>query len=87
MVKEKDQEMIETLINKMFEIAGYDLKYSDIKDREDEWYNTYTMTPYQNIQWRDWGVAFIRQRYGKTKTVSISQMDWLDSTYGLRISQ
>ena len=32
-----DQAVID-LINKMFEIAGHNVTYDDIKDRKDDWY-------------------------------------------------
>jgi len=36
--EEKKNQSVIDLINKMFEIAGYDVKYDDIKDRQDDWY-------------------------------------------------
>ena len=37
MKKNKDEIIVKTLINKMFEIAGHNVTYEDIKDRKDNW--------------------------------------------------
>lgn len=38
MRKSKDDIIVETLINKMFEIAGHQVVFEDIKDRKDNCY-------------------------------------------------
>ena len=42
------EEIVRTIINKMFEIAGHNVTYDDIKDRKDNWYQQWTMTEEQN---------------------------------------
>ena len=54
--------MIEELINKMFEIAGHNVKYEDIKDREDDWYMLWSMTKEQNEEWIKWGQKFLKKK-------------------------
>ncbi len=56
---EKQNLFIENAINKMFEIAGHDVTYNDIKGRQDNWYAQWTMTMDQSEEWRKWGVAEI----------------------------
>ena len=46
----KEEKVLTDLINKMFEIAGHDVKFEDIKDRKDAWYTDWTMTVEQNEQ-------------------------------------
>ena len=36
--EEKWQIALETLINKMFEIAGHEVTFNDIVDRKDNWF-------------------------------------------------
>jgi len=48
MKKNKDEIIVETIINKMFEIAGHKVTFEDIKDRKDNWYQQWTMTEEQN---------------------------------------
>ena len=38
------QEDLEILLNKMFEIAGYNVTYEDIVSRKDNWFNDFLMT-------------------------------------------
>jgi hypothetical protein len=42
--QEKWNKASEDLINKMFEIAGHNVTYDDIKGRTDAWYTDWTMT-------------------------------------------
>ena len=55
MRKNKDEIVVETMINKMFEIAGHSVTFENIKDRKDDWYVQWTMTEEQTKEWRDWG--------------------------------
>ena len=45
---------VRVLLDKMFEIAGYSVKYDEIVNRKDEWYNGYTMTQKQQEEWIKW---------------------------------
>ena len=38
------EEIIRTIINKMFEIAGHDVTFEQVADRKDAWYQEWTMT-------------------------------------------
>ena len=49
----KDEKIVKELINEMFRIAGHDVKYEDIKDREDTWYTDWTMTEEHYNQWME----------------------------------
>ncbi len=39
----------------MFEIAGHQVTYDDVKDRKDDWFQQWTMTVEQNEEWQEWG--------------------------------
>ena len=54
-IEQKKSEMVKDLINKIFEIAGHDVTYDDVKDRKDDWYTQWTMTVKQSNEWVDWG--------------------------------
>ena len=58
--EEKKEKLLVDLINKMFEIAGHNVTFEDIKDRKDDWYNQWTMTEDQYNQWRKWGSKEIK---------------------------
>lgn len=78
--------MVETLINKMFEIAGHNVTYKDIKDRKDNWYQQWTMTEEQNKEWRKWGIELIKKDRS-LKKLADREMAFFDLMYGLKIKE
>ena len=77
--------ILKELIDKMFEIAGYPLKFEDVEGRTDNWFQQYTMTEAQNKEWRDWGVKFLKtKRY--YKKLAEREMAMIDLYCGLKIS-
>lgn len=81
------QQVVKILINKMFEIAGYDVKYEQLLERKDDWYNQYTWSEEQNKEWRQWGEDFLYKKYKRTKKGAQSEMAMFDLNYGLKIQQ
>jgi DNA polymerase sigma len=53
------QEELEVLLNKMFEVAGYEVTYSEIVTRKDKWYNDFIMTGKQQEEWMKWGKKYL----------------------------
>lgn len=82
----KDEKIVQELINKMFELAGHDVKYEDIKDREDAWYTQWTMTEEQYDQWIEWGSEYIRKSKRLRKDKAKHAMAWFALNYGLKFS-
>jgi hypothetical protein len=85
MKKEKKQNTFENIINKMFEFAGHEVTYNDVKDRKDEWYHQWTMTKEQNDAWVLWGSDYIKQKTGRNKRLSEMEMNMICANYGLKI--
>jgi len=77
------QKIIKKLINKMFKIAGYTLKYKDIVGVE-EWFRKHTMTKNQCEEWLLWSVKFL-QKQGFSKSKAQTEMMWFNLNYGLKI--
>ena len=48
---EKREKALIDIINKMFEIAGHEVTFDDVKGRKDEWYKEWTMTIEQSDEW------------------------------------
>jgi hypothetical protein len=82
----KERMFLKELIDKMFEIAGHDLKFEDVEGRTDEWFTQYTMTEAQNKVWRDWGVEHIKKKKRHYSKIASREMAWLDLYCGLKIS-
>ena len=83
----KDQLIIEELMNKMFEISGHSIRYSDVRGRQDNWFQQYTMTQSQNEEWRKWGTEYLRKKKRWTKKMAEREMAMVDLYCGLKIEQ
>ena len=85
-IEEKKQLFVVDTINKMFEIAGHDVTFDDIKDRKDDWYTQWTMTMDQNEQWKEWGVNEIKKRFRYNKKWAEKEMGMITLMWGLKFS-
>lgn len=83
---DKHRQLIKQLIDKMFEIAGHDLKFEDIDGATDNWFQRYTMTEAQNAEWREWGTSLIAKKKRISKKRAASEIAMLDLYCGLKIS-
>lgn len=83
---EKVQKAVEALLDKMFDIAGHDVTYRDVKDRTDAWYQQWTMTVEQNEQWKEWGIDYLRKNLKLTKKTAEVEMGWVSLMWGLKFS-
>ena len=84
--EEKMNIFVVDVINKMFEIAGHDVTYEDIKDRKDDWYTDWTLTTEQNDEWKEWGVNEIRKRFRYNKKWAEKEMGWITLMWGLKFN-
>jgi uncharacterized protein (UPF0128 family) len=82
---EKKEKAIVDLINKMFEIAGYDLTYDDIKDVED-WFYKYTMTIEQGEEFKAWGKKYLIKELRMRAADAEKEMMWVSLNWGLKYS-
>jgi hypothetical protein len=83
---EKRDLFLQNLINKMFEIAGHQVTYDDIKDRKDDWYSQWTMTTEQNEQWKKWGIAEIKKQFRYNTLTAEREMGMISLMWGLKFS-
>ena len=83
---EKRDLFLQNLINKMFEIAGHQITYDDIKDRKDDWYSQWTMTTEQNEQWKKWGIAEIKKQFRYNTLTAEREMGLISLMWGLKFS-
>jgi hypothetical protein len=83
--RDKDTLILKELIDKMFELAGHDLKFEDVEGRKDNWFQQYTMTEAQNEEWRDWGIKLIMKKRRYNKFLADREMRMLDLYCGLKI--
>ena len=82
----KKDKLIIDLINKMFQIAGHEVYYEDIKNRKDAWYEDWTMSMKEYEQWREYGIFRIRKELRYTKTMAEKEMGMIGLMWGLKFS-
>jgi hypothetical protein len=71
----------------MFEIAGHNVTYDDIKGRTDDWYTDRTMTVAQAEQWKEWGMDYLRKNMKlENKKLADIEMRMFNVMYGLKYS-
>ena len=83
----KERMFLKELIDKMFELAGHNLKFEDVEGRTDNWFQQYTMTEAQNKEWREWGIKYLKKQKGLFKHYAERQMAMFDLMYGLKLEQ
>jgi hypothetical protein len=84
--EDKNKLVLKELIDKMFEMAGHDLKFEDVEGRKDNWFQQYTMTEAQNEEWREWGIKLIMKKRRYNRYLADREMRMLDLYCGLKIS-
>ena len=84
--EQKREKAVEDILDKMFEIAGHDIRYIDIKGRQDNWYQQWMMTYKQNEEWKEWGIGYLKKELKLRKETASREMDWISLMWGLKIS-
>ena len=83
---EKYEKAIVDIINKMFEIAGHDVSHDDVKDREDPWFQEWTMTVEQNEEWKKWGKKYLMKELRMYAKMAEKEMSMICLMWGLKFS-
>jgi len=80
------EEIVVTVINKMFEIAGHEVTYDDIKDRKDAWYQEWTMTVAQDKEWKEWMKTYFVKECKMLKGFVAREAAMVSLMWGLKLS-
>jgi hypothetical protein len=75
------QKELEVLLNKMFEVAGYEVTYSEIVTRKDKWYNDFIMTGKQQEEWMKWGKKYLKNKVHNPEITMIL----VNVTWGIKV--
>lgn len=84
--EQKREKAGEDLINEMFRIAGHEVTFEDIKGREDNWFQQWTMTMAQNEEWQAWGKKYLQKTFRTPAKLAEREMQWFSLQYGLKFS-
>ena len=85
-IEQKKEKAFIEIINKMFEFAGHDVTYNDIKGREDNWYTQWTMTVEQNEEWKKWGKKYLMKELRMYAKMAEKEMSMISLMWGLKFS-
>ena len=80
------EEIVEDVINRMFEIAGHSVGYEDIVDRKDQWYLEWTMTEEQDRAWRIWMIDYFKKEGKYKPKIAEQQAAMCSLLWGLKIN-
>jgi hypothetical protein len=86
-LEERREKMLIDVLNKMFEIAGHNVTFDDIKNRKDAWYNEWTMTESQYDEWQKWGVKEYKKKFKLTEDYAKRQMGMIGLNWGLKFDK
>jgi hypothetical protein len=84
--QQKIEQAIVDLLNKMFEIAGHNVTYDDIKDRQDAWYLGWTITIEQDSEWKEWGKKYLMKNLKMYEKMAEREMAMIGLMWGLKFS-
>lgn len=84
--EEKEKQMVVDMINEMFQIAGHDVTYDDVKDRKDAWFTEWTMTMDQYEEWKKWGKRYLMKKFRFPARYADRQMGMIGLMWGLKFS-
>jgi hypothetical protein len=71
------------VVDKMFEIAGYPFRFTDVTRQGSNLLLQCTMTPEQKRRWFEWGKAYLRRRRDPAPE---HRMQVVDMCWGLRVA-
>jgi len=81
---EKIDKVITTLINKQFELAGYDLTIDDVRNRKDQWYNQYYISEEKHYEWLEFGEKLIKAKLKFNSQKCKLEMAMVSLMWGLK---
>lgn len=84
--QQKREKVSIDLINEMFRIAGHQVTFDDVKGREDNWFQQWTMTVAQNEEWKLWGKKYLQKELRMRAALAQKEMMWFSLMYGLKFS-
>jgi hypothetical protein len=79
--------IVETLINKIFQITKYRLNYQQVIKKEIDWQNELLITEDQLIEWMEWGAEYIKKCFKISKRQAEREMSTFTLRYRIRIAE
>lgn len=80
------EEIVKTIIDKMFEIAGHNVGFDDIAGRKDAWYQEWTMTEAQNDEWKKWMINYFKKECKMFPKIAEREASMCCLMWGLKFS-
>lgn len=86
--KEKLKVFVQEAVTKMMEVSGHNLTYEDmvkISKKRSDWYDHYTITPEQELEFQQWFIPKAMKELGWSKRKTEEELSWFLLDYGLRV--
>ena len=83
-MNERKYQIIQELLEKMFEYAGHYPPNQTLRETKRDWYNNYTMSKEAKQQWIAWGTTHLQSEMGLPRDRAATEMQMLDLTFGLK---
>lgn len=77
-------EIIQTLLEKMFEYAGYPAPNGNLRETKKDWHSNYYMRSTDKDMWVAWGTRYLQTELGLSKDRAGLEMDILSLSFGLK---
>ena len=87
MKQSKRQQAVIDIINKMFEIAGHEVRFEDVLHGKDNWFLQYTITEEKEREWIEWSIDYLRKKLKMKKDSARREMMWMALSFGLKIQK
>lgn len=90
MNKKKDEKLLKTIINSMFEHAGIPQTYDGLIEQgvtktDMLWMDKYSMSDAQHTMWRAHCIQLIKRHFKVSYKQAENEFAWLDLMYGLKV--
>jgi hypothetical protein len=82
-MSKKHEDAFIHLINKMLEVAGYKITYTDLLTEEDGWYSRYTWSKEQYEEFEVYAIQYLRKKLRINKGRAGKEVGWFLFAYGL----
>lgn len=80
----KKDEIIENVLQKMFEYAGQSIHYENLKESKSQWQPYFTIPKENKEKWLEWGTKYLAKELNLPQSRAKFEMDTLDKVFGLK---
>ena len=84
-MNEKKYQLIQELLEKMFEYAGHYPPNQNLRETKRDWYNNYHISKEAKKLWMNWATNRLQSEMGLTHSRAELEIQMLDVSFGLKV--